>query len=308
MTALRFPADIAVGEVFWDPADPGEWGHLLAIGVVEVPDGTAVSLTVYPVAEVSVFGGDQPFGIFPIEATSAGTGPQPAVPLSQRLLRRARPARHEWRETVTWHHEMPDRALLNTRSIWGDAGYSVAAGKDPVDLEFIRGLPVDSVYSLSVGNIVPASFAAVAHLAPGLLRLDLYIDNLDEAVPSVIAKLTALESLALYGDSAIEDGPGLLNDHTLSLIADLPNLEYLSLMDGSYTEHGLRQLIRLPKLRHLHIERAGLTAPMFRFAADMPALTNLTGLDEFGDDGPMPPAEVAQVQAMLPHISMDAPG
>jgi hypothetical protein len=306
VTALRFPAGIAVGEVFWDPADPGEWGHLLAIGVVEVPDGTAVSLTVYPVAEVSVFGGDQPFGIFPIEATSAGTGPQPAVPLSQRLLRRARPARHEWR--VTWHHEMPDRALLNTRSIWGDAGYSVAAGKDPVDLEFIRGLPVDSVYSLSVGNIVPASFAAVAHLAPGLLRLDLYIDNLDEAVPSVIANLTALESLALYGDSAIEDGPGLLNDHTLSLIADLPNLEYLSLMDGSYTEHGLRQLIRLPKLRHLHIERAGLTAPMFRFAADMPALTNLTGLDEFGDDGPMPPAEVAQVQAMLPHISMDAPG
>jgi hypothetical protein len=306
VTALRFPAGIAVGEVFWDPADPGEWGHLLAIGVVEVPDGTAVSLTVYPVAEVSVFGGDQPFGIFPIEATSAGTGPQPAVPLSQRLLRRARPARHEWR--VTWHHEMPDRALLNTRSIWGDAGYSVAAGKDPVDLEFIRGLPVDSVYSLSVGNIVPASFAAVAHLAPGLLRLDLYIDNLDEAVPSVIANLTALESLALYGDSAIEDGPGLLNDHTLSLIADLPNLEYLSLMDGSYTEHGLRQLIRLPKLRHLHIERAGLTAPMFRFGADMPALTNLTGLDEFGDDGPMPPAEVAQVQAMLPHISMDAPG
>jgi hypothetical protein len=306
VTALRFPAGIAVGEVFWDPADPGEWGHLLAIGVVEVPDGTAVSLTVYPVAEVSVFGGDQPFGIFPIEATSAGTGPQPAVPLSQRLLRRARPARHEWR--VTWHHEMPDRALLNTRSIWGDAGYSVAAGRDPVDLEFIRGLPVDSVYSLSVGNIVPASFAAVAHLAPGLLRLDLYIDNLDEAVPSVIANLTALESLALYGDSAIEDGPGLLNDHTLSLIADLPNLEYLSLMDGSYTEHGLRQLIRLPKLRHLHIERAGLTAPMFRFAADMPALTNLTGLDEFGDDGPMPPAEVAQVQAILPHISMDAPG
>ncbi|TVZ05505.1 hypothetical protein EAS64_13295 [Trebonia kvetii] len=306
MTVLRFPPGIAVGEVFWDPADPGEWGHLLAIGAVEVPDGTAVSLTVYPVAEVSVFSGDQPVGPFEVEATPAGSGPQPAVPLSQRLLRRARPARHEWR--VTWHHEMPDRALRNTRSIWGDAGYSVAAGNDPVDLEFIRGLPVDSVYSLSVGNTVPASFATVAHLAPGLLRLDLYIDNLDEAVPSVIAKLRALESLALYGDSAIEDGPGLLNDHALSLIADLPNLEYLSLMDGSYTEHGLRQLIRLPKLRHLHIERAGLTAPMFRFAADMPALTNLTGLDEFGDDGPMPPAEVAQVQAMLPHISMDAPG
>jgi hypothetical protein len=38
-----------------------------------------------------------------------------------------------------------------------------------------------------------------------------------------------------------------------------------------------------------------MTAPMFRFAAAMPALTTLTGLDEFGDDGPMPPAEVGQV-------------
>lgn len=56
---------------------------------------------------------------------------------------------------------------------------------------------------------------------------------------------------------------------------------------------------------HLHIEREGLTVPMFRFAAAMPALTRLTGLDEFGDDGPMPPAEVDQVRAMLPHISMD---
>ena len=50
-----------------------------------------------------------------------------------------------------------------------------------------------------------------------------------------------------------------------------------------------------------------LTAPMFRFAAAMPALTRLIGLDEFGDDGPMPPAEVDQVRAMLPHISMDWP-
>jgi hypothetical protein len=308
VTALRFPADIAVGEVSWDPGEPGGWGHLLAIGVVEVPDGTAVSLTVYPVAEVSVFEGDQPFGIFPVEATPAGSGSQPTVPLSERLLRRARPARREVRETVTWHQAMPDRALRNNASIWGDHGFSIESGEEPVDLEFVRGLPVDSVDNLSVGNVIPASFAAVAHLAPGLRRLDLYIDNLGDDAASVIANLTALQSLALYGDSAIEDGTGLLNDLALSAIADLPALEYLSLMDGSYTEQGLRHLVRLRKLRHLHIERVGLTAPMFRFAVDMPTLTNLTGLDEFGDEGPMPPAEVAQVQAMLPHISMDAPG
>jgi len=55
VTALRFPAEIAVGEVEWEDArEPGGWGHLLAIGVVEVLDGTAVMLEVSDVAEVSV--------------------------------------------------------------------------------------------------------------------------------------------------------------------------------------------------------------------------------------------------------------
>jgi hypothetical protein len=175
-----------------------------------------------------------------------------------------------------------------------------------VDLEFIRGLPADSVFELSLSDVVPASFAAVAHLAPGLRGLGLFLDDLGDDALSVIAELTALESLRLYGNSLPEDGPSLrLDDHALSAIADLPALEYLALLGGSYTEQGLQQLRRLPKLRHLHIEREDLTAPMIRFAATMPALTRLTGLDEFGDDGPMPPAEVDQVRAMLPHISMD---
>jgi hypothetical protein len=199
---------------------------------------------------------------------------------------------------------MPDSALRNNGSIWGgpgDLSYSVASAKEAVDLEFIRALPADSVFDLSVGRVDPDSFATVAHLAPGLRCLDVYLDNLGDDAPSVIASLTALESLALYGDPAMDEGRRL-DDHALSVIADLPALEYLSLMDGSYTEHGLQQLARLPKLRHLHIEREGLTAPMFRFAATMPALTRLTGLDEFGDDGPLPPAEVDQVRAMLPRI------
>ena len=61
----------------------------------------------------------------------------------------------------------------------------------------------------------------------------------------------------------------------------------------------------LPKLAHLHTEREHLTPSIFRFAAHMPALTRLTGLDEFGDEGPMPPADVEQVRATLPHITMD---
>jgi hypothetical protein len=227
VTVLRFPAKIAVGELWWeDDREPGRWGHQLAIGAVEVPDGTAVQLN---------------------------TG------------------RH---------------------------------GEEAMDLEFIGGLPADSVFELNlVGDVVPASFAVVAHLAPGLRDLSVYIDDLGAEAPSVIAELTALERLSLAGHSAREDGPSLrLDDRVLSVIAELPALESLSLLGGSYTEHGLQQLRRLPKLRHLHIEKEGLTAPMFRFAAVMPALIRLSGLDEFGDNGPMPPAEVEQVGAMLPHI------
>jgi len=204
---------------------------------------------------------------------------------------------------------MPDSALRNTRNIWGEPGKEscrVEYGEEAVDLEFIRGLPADSVSDLGLGDVVPASFGAVAHLAPDLRDLWVYIDNLGDDAPSVIAELKALERLSLAGHDLPEDGPSRrLDDHALSAIADLPALESLSLLGGSYTEQGLQQLRRLPKLRHLHVEREGLTAPMFRFAAAMPALTRLTGLDEFGDDGPMPPAEVDQVRAMLPHISMD---
>jgi hypothetical protein len=171
-----------------------------------------------------------------------------------------------------------------------------------VDLEFIRALPSDSVSDLSLtGDVIADSFAAMAHLAPGPRCLGLYIDGLGDDAPSVIAGLTALESLSLYGDSPMDEGRRL-DDHALSAIADLPALEYLGLLGGAYTEHGLRQLCRLPKLQHLHIEREGLTTPMFRFATDMPALTQLSGLDEFGADGPMAPAEFRQVRAMLPHI------
>ena len=62
---------------------------------------------------------------------------------------------------------MPDSALRNNRSIWGgpgDLGYSVASGDEAVDLAFIRDLPADSVFDLSVGRVEPDSFAAVAHL------------------------------------------------------------------------------------------------------------------------------------------------
>jgi hypothetical protein len=304
VTALRFPAEIAVGEVWWeDVREPGGWGHLLAIGVVDVPDGTEVRLSVHTVAEVTVSNRQTGW------AAPAGRQTGRAAPGGTLRLLAVRPRRV--RERITWHQDMPDRALRNNRSIWGDPGEgsSIGHGEEAVDLEFLRELPAGSVSELSLtGDIVSGSFAAMAHLAPGLRDLSsVYLDELNADAPSVIAQLTGLERLSLSGNDASEDGPSLrFDDNALSAIADLPALEELSLLGGSYTEHGLRQLRRLPKLRHLHIEREGLTPSMFRFAATMPALTRLTGLDEFGDDGPMPPAEVDQVRAMLPpHISTD---
>jgi len=293
VTDLRFPAEFAVGEVWWEDArEPGGCGHLLAIGVVQVPDRTPVRLTVSVVAEVGV--SDQLIGLW---TAPAGTGNIPPRQLHRPRLRKR----------VTWRQGMPDSALRNDRSIWGGPGEPsyVTHGDGAVDLEFIYGLPADSVFDLNLGNIVPASFAAVAHLAPGLRDLSVYMDdNLGEDAPSVNAELTVLESLTLAGHILPEDGPERrLDDYALSVIADLPALESLSLLGGSYTEHGLQQLSRLAKLRHLHIENEGLTPSMFRFAAAMPALTELEGLDEYPDN-PWTPAEVEQLQAMLPHINV----
>ncbi len=150
MTALRFPAESAVGELWWeDDPETGRWGHQLAIGMVEVPDGTAVQL-------------------------NAG--------------------RH---------------------------------GGDAVDLEFIRGLPADSVFDLSVGDIVPASFAAVAHLAPGLRGLGRLPRRPRRGCPvrdrGTDGPRNRCRFTATHGP---EDGPSLrLDDHALSVIADLPALE-----------------------------------------------------------------------------------
>lgn len=105
---LRFPASAAVGQL-WRPGRPGE---LPGIGTVEVPDRTAVRLTVG------------------------------RVPRSRKK-----------------------------RGRYG-------SNRRAVNLEFIRGLPADSVFDLSLRGVVPASFAAVAHLAPGLRGLDVYIDHL----------------------------------------------------------------------------------------------------------------------------------
>ncbi len=101
VTALRFPEEIAVGEIEWEDAlEPGGQGHLLAIGVVEVPDGTAVTLEVSDVAEVTVSGRGRAGGW---------------AALAGKRRRAARPGPDGHR--VTWQRGMPGGALGNTRSI-----------------------------------------------------------------------------------------------------------------------------------------------------------------------------------------------
>jgi hypothetical protein len=229
VTALHFPADVAVGEVWWeDDPEAGHWDHRPATGIVEVPDHTQV-----------LFDGGQRYSF------------------------------------------------------------------EPVNLEFMRDLPPDSVFEANLtGDIVSASFPAVAHLAPGLRDLSVDLDHLGPEAPSVIAALTALESLSLAGH---DDRPSpRLNDHALTTIAGLPALQMLMLLGGSYTEHGLQQLTRLPRLRHLYIQRDGLTPSMFGFAASMPALTELAGLDE-DPDYAWTPVQVEELRAILPHVSVCQP-
>jgi hypothetical protein len=58
VTVLQFPSETAVGQVQWeDPREPNGWGHLLAIGPVDVPEGSALPLSVQTVKEVSVLDG-----------------------------------------------------------------------------------------------------------------------------------------------------------------------------------------------------------------------------------------------------------
>jgi hypothetical protein len=158
----------------------------------------------------------------------------------------------------------------------------------PIASERLRGLSLISEYQLDVDAVLGADDAAIASVTA--MELLVGVERVGDAHKQ--ARSVHVEAV-------------LASLHALSMIAGLPALEYLALLDGAYTEHGLRQLARLPKLRHLHVEREGLSAPMFRFAAAMPALTKLTGLDEFGDDGPMPPAQVQRVRVMLPRISLD---
>ncbi len=66
---------------------------------------------------------------------------------------------------------MPGRALRNTGSVWGgpgDRSYSVMHGQNAVDLEFLLGLPADSVCELGVGGVVLEELSLLGGSYPGM--------------------------------------------------------------------------------------------------------------------------------------------
>lgn len=139
--------------------------------------------------------------------------------------------------------------------------------QETVDLGVLHDLRSDVIQSLSVRSADEASFAAVAHLAPGLHRLDLGWTGLSDAVLSTVAKLFELIYLQTFGNR--------------------------------FTDRGIQQLAALVNLEHLYLEEETLTSAGFDFIERLPQLTNL-GLQ----DVPLSNLEITQLRSRLPGVTV----
>ena len=83
----------------------------------------------------------------------------------------------------------------------------------------------------------------------------------------------------------LEMGNADVDDGTLDLLADLPQLRELTLNDSSITDAGLAKLSRLPKLETLRIARTQVTSEGVRRFLDAPP-PQLRQIDVSGNDVP----------------------
>ncbi len=147
-------------------------------------------------------------------------------------------------------------------------GWSMRGGTTPLDLQFLTGLPSDSVESLKIGpGIVPASFRFVAHLAPGLRRLYL--------------------------------GHAGLTDQALDHVAKLTGLTHLQTFDNSFTDAGAQQLATLQNLESLYLEEETLSTASLAFVRELPHLSRLDL-----QDMPLTEEELADLRAALPGVQV----
>ena len=141
-------------------------------------------------------------------------------------------------------------------------------GTTPVDLQFLAGLPSDSIEALKIGpGIVPASFSFVSHIAPGLRRLYLINTNLSDQALDHVAKLTGLTYLQTFGNS--------------------------------FTDDGVQQLTTLQNVEYLYLEEETLSAGALAFVRALPHLVRL-GLQ----DMPLTEEELADLRAALPGVQV----
>ena len=149
----------------------------------------------------------------------------------------------------------------------GRGSWSMIPAQEAVDLGFVRDLPADAVESLSIPSAHEESFAAVAHLAPGLRRLYLGYSRFSDAVLPTVAMLTELTFLQTFGNV--------------------------------FTDHGVQQLVSLVKVDHLYLEEETLTVRAFDFVDRLPQLTRLGVRDV-----PLTEHEIARLRERLPGVDV----
>jgi hypothetical protein len=143
------------------------------------------------------------------------------------------------------------------------------SGDEAVSLEFLRRLPADGIMELHLQYpLVADSFGAVTHLAPGLRILHLVGTELSDAALGSVAQLHGLIRLYCFGNQ--------------------------------FTRSGLQQLAGLAQLEYLALGEDDLFAADLQFAAALPHLRQLRGLEEAGMDQ----TQLSAVRAMVPRASV----
>jgi hypothetical protein len=227
---LTFPAGQAMGTLDWLGSGAAP---VLASGVVAVPDGVEVSLDVMVIESVR------------------RTDAQDTVHI-----------------TLTTQRQNADGSVESQVRDDPEEDWEITGGSQPADLSFLRQLPADSITALHLrAPILPGSFAAVTHLAPGLRKLYL-----------------------AWAD---------LSDDALTHISKLDGLIYLQSWGNRFTDRGVQQLAALTRLEGLYLEEETLSAAAFGFAVNLPHLSRL-GVQ----DVPLTEVELAELRRRLPGVGV----
>lgn len=230
MPNLTFPAGQAMGTLDWLGSGAAP---VLASGVVAVPDGVEVSLDVMVIE------------------SARRTDAQDTVHI-----------------TLTTQRQNADGSVESQVRDDPEENWEITGGSQPADLSFLRQLPADSITALHLcAPILPGSFAAVTHLAPGLRKLYL-----------------------AWAD---------LSDDALTHISKLDGLIYLQSWGNRFTDRGVQQLAALTRLEGLYLEEETLSAAAFGFAVNLPHLSRL-GVQDVS----LTEVELAELRRRLPGVGV----